>query len=245
MIAFESQSQSYTVIHIIGKIYDTQSGSYLAKGSKVSESANLKFETGGARAAVLGASRGRFVIQENSSSTSQSDAIYALSSVISPVRGRLSTRAGAINNALDFQKHFNESPVALVGDQYSVKVSSESYPITDQQFFFAQYQLGEENINKKLGGANGKLQIDINDFFSVDGKAIDPSKVSNVKLHYYDAGAGTSTFITDMNLSYISDEELESLTQQFPDDNTALLEVINAMYGKCSEAQLNEALGGL
>ena len=101
-ISASTFAQSYTVIHSIGKILDTKSGKYLSKGTKIDESASLMFETKGAKAAVLSSSRGRFVIQENAVSQSKSDIVYTLSSVISPARGRLSTRAGGINNKLDF-----------------------------------------------------------------------------------------------------------------------------------------------
>ncbi|WP_420317015.1 hypothetical protein [Ekhidna sp.] len=245
LVAFESHSQSYTVIHIIGKIYNTESGSYLTKGSKVSENSSLKFESDGARAAVLSSSRGRFVIQKNAAASSQSDALYALSSVISPVRGRLSTRAGAINNSLDFQKYFNEGTVALIGNEYEVKVSPEAYPISDSKFFYAQYQLGEETINKKLRGESGKLNINLTDFFSVDGNPIDASAIKEVKLYYYDTEEQKSAFITDMNISYIPEEELKSLVDQFPDDKEAMLEVINSLYGKCTEEQLSKAIEDL
>ncbi|SNS51644.1 hypothetical protein SAMN05421640_0481 [Ekhidna lutea] len=242
LIAFQGQSQSYTVIHTIGKIYDTQSGSYLSKGTKISEDANLKFETDDARAAVLSSERGRFVIQQNSSSTSQSDAVYALTSVISPVRGRLSTRAGSINNTLDFQKHFNEGPIALLGDSYFVSVSSSAFPMSESKFFYVQYQYANETINKKLDNDGENLVFDLKEFFSIDGNSINPEMVKDAKLLYYNTEEQASTFITKMDLAYVSDEQLKSLNEQFPDDANALLEIINSIYGKCTEEQLKKAI---
>lgn len=246
IICFQANSQSYTVIHIIGKIYDAKSGKYLSKGLKVSEDANLKFETEGARAAVLSSSKGRFVIQEKSTTDSQSDAFYALSSVISPVRGRLSTRAGSINNALDFKKHFSEEPIALVGDEYSISVSPASYPMSESAFFYAQYQYQGQTINKKLAGEDDKLLIDVKKFYSVDGSPIDNSFVSDIKLFYFKAEDQSSTFITAMNLVLVSDDELKSIVDQFPDEKeTAVLEIINSMYGKCTVTQLRDAISKL
>ena len=246
LIAFQGQSQSYTVIHTIGKIYDTQSGKYLAKGSKISEDANLRFESDDAKAAVLSSSRGRFVIQQNSSSTSQSDAIYALASVISPVRGRLSTRAGSINNTIDFKKHFNEGTIVLLGYSYNVGVSPAAFPMSDSKFFYAQYQFNGETINKRLANEGENLVFNLNDFYSIDGQAVDPSLASEMKLYYYNADDQTSTFITDMDVSYVSDEVLRSLLDQFDEDKeAAVLEFINSLYGKCSEDQLKKAIARL
>ncbi|WP_370088753.1 hypothetical protein [Ekhidna sp.] len=245
LIAFEASGQSYTVIHVIGKIYDAQSGQYLTKGSKLASDANLKFETEDARAAVLSSSRGRFIVQHDATSNSQSDALYALSSVISPVRGRLSTRAGGINNALDFQKHFNDGAVALLGKQYEIEVSPSAFPMAESTFFYAQYQFNGETINKKLGSEENNLIIDLSTFFSVDGNPIDPSQVSDAKLYYHDASKGSSTFITDMNINYVDDETLKSIAEQFPDNTEYVYELINSMYGKCTSEQVDKALEDL
>lgn len=245
LIAFEATGQSYTVIHVIGKIYDVQSGQYLTKGSKLASDADLKFETDDARAAVLSASRGRFIVQQNATSNSQSDALYALSSVISPVRGRLSTRAGGINNALDFQKHFNDGAVALLGKQYEIEVSPSAFPLAESTFFYAQYQLNGETINKKLGSEENNLVIDLGAFYSVDGNPIDPSQVSDAKLYYYDASKGSSSFITDMDINYVDDETLRSIADQFPESKESVYELINSMYGKCTSEQVDKALEGL
>lgn len=243
LVCFQANCQSYTVIHTIGKIYDSSTEKYLAKGMKVSEKSNLKFETDGARAAVLSSSRGRFVIQKNKNSTSTSDAIYALTSVISPVRGRLSTRSGSINNTLDFEKHFNEGPVALVGKSYRTSVSSTSYPMTENQFFYVQYQFKDETINKKLSNNEENMIIDIPSFYSIDDAAIDPEMAKNFKLYYYDATNGTSSLITDMQLVFVSDDTLGSLLKEFKEEEkSAILEIINNLYGRCSEEQFEDAI---
>lgn len=245
LIAFQGKGQ-YTVIHTIGKIYDTQSGSYLSKGAKVSESANLRFDSNGARAAVLSASRGRFVIQESQSSGSQSDAVYALASIISPIRGRLSTRSGSINNLLDFQKHFNEGTVALLGKSYQVSVSASAFPMSESRFFYAQYLYRNETINKKLSSERDNLIITLSEFFSVDGNPIEPASIRDVKLFYYDASKGVSKIITDMDITYVSDEILKSLMDEFPDTPvTPVFELINSMYGKCSQEQVSKAISTL
>ena len=246
LIAFQGKSQSYTVIHIIGKIYDTQSGSYLTKGAKVGSAANLRFDTEGARAAVLSSEKGRFVIQENANTATQSDAVYALTSVISPVRGRLSTRAGSINNGLDFQKHFNEGTVALLGDSYLLEISPSAFPINESKFFYVQYIYEGETINKKLGSDGDNLLIDLNAFFSIDGNAIDPSLVEMPKLYYYDVSKGSSKFITDMDITFVPNETLKSLAGEFEENASgSIAEIINSLFGKCSLEQVEQALAKL
>ncbi len=247
IISIILKAQNYTVIHSIGKIYDASSGTYLKKGSKVSESAKLKFETTGARAAVLSSSRGRFIIQKNSTSNQQSDLAYTLSSVISPVRGRLSTRAGGINNKLDFEKHFSEGPIAIVGNSYRVAISPRAYPMNEKKFFYAQYSYNGERINKKLTNAGDSLMIEVSSFYSIDEISIDPNQASDTQLFYYDSESQESTLITSLNFAIVSKEEVESLSGAFsemPKDQLAdtVLELINDLYGRCSRQDLMKAL---
>lgn len=233
------------MIHSIGKILDTKSGKYLAKGARIEESASLMFETKGARAAVLSSSRGRFVIQEASTSESKSDVVYTLTSVLSPARGKLSTRAGGINNKLDFEKYFGEDAVVLLGDSFSLKVSPTAYPMNESKFFYAQYQYKGEVINKKLASEEDKLILRTSEFFSVDGNAISTTEVSDIKLFYYDAAAQESSLLTPLKFALVSTSDLKSLSEEMEGDEGGLLEIINSLYGKCSLAYLKDTLNSL
>jgi len=241
-VSAAASAQTYTIIHSIGKILDTKSGKYLTKGVKIDESASLMFETKGARAAVLSSSRGRFVIQENSTSTTKSDIIYTLSSVISPARGKLSTRAGGINNKLDFEKHFAEGPIAILGGEYRVSISPTAYPMSENQFFYAQYQYNGEVINKKLASSGDELIINSATFYSVDDDKIDPEEVSNINLLYYDASSQESSQITTMEFQVISNDDLKSIADQLENDQEAILEFVISLYGKCSTETIEKAL---
>lgn len=250
LISVTIQAQTYTIVHSIGKIYESKSGKYLSRGMRINESAELQFQSPGARAAVLSSKRGRFVIQEKSSTTGKSNIAYALSSVLSPARGKLSTRAGGINNKLDFEKRFGEGPVAILGNTYKVAVSSSAFPMNDNKFFYANYQYGGEAINKKLSSQGDSLIVDAGSFYSVDNRSIDPMETSDAKLFYYDTGSQESTFVTNLEFSVVSNEDLKSMVGHMSDvhvseRNTAVLEIINGVIGKCSEKDLKNALSNL
>ncbi|MEM7299339.1 MAG: hypothetical protein AAF391_13865 [Bacteroidota bacterium] len=237
-------SQSYTVIHSIGKIYDVKNDRHLSKGMKIDESAELRFDSPNARAAVLSSSRGRYIIQANSSSNTQSDLAYTLSSIITPARGKLSTRAGGINNALDFKKHFEEGPVAVLGGIYKVKIVPSAYPMNDNQFFYLQYQYKSESINKKLSN-EGEMLIFNKEIYSIDDNPIEAGQVSEMKLFYYNATSQESQLITELSLSPVSDQELNSIATNFTASerkSEAICEWINDLYGKCSVGQVEKAL---
>lgn len=235
--------QSYTVIHTIGKILDTSTNTYLKKGSKLNESAKLTFETKGARAAVLSSSRGRFIVQETSSSGSQSDLAYTLSSVIAPVRGRLSTRAGAINNQLDFEKHFSDGPIAIVGGSYQVDVSETAYPVNTSRFFYAQYSYNGERINKKLGSVEGVLVFEASTLYSVDGNSVDAAATSDGQLYYFDSDKSESTLVTTYEFNVVSSDDLKSLLETlndlfWEDRIDALHEIVTDLFGKCAKESI-------
>lgn len=245
-----AMAQSYTIIHVIGKIKDETSGKYLTKGSKISESAKLKFETATAKAAALSSSRGRFVIQKNAQAASSGELVYALSSVLSPARGKLSTRAGGINNQMDFAKKFDEGPVAWLSQQYKVTVSSTAYPMDDNRFFYASYIYNNETINKKLDADGTSLVFDQATFFAIDGNAIDPNAVSEMQLFYYDVTKEESTMITKLTFAVVSKSDLQSVIESLEGiDETEKAEVvtdfINSLYGKCTFEEVSAAIKSL
>lgn len=242
-----AMAQNYTVIHVIGKIYDSQSGSYLKSGSKLSGDSKLKFETPNARAAALSSSRGRYVIQKQINQSGESDLAYTLSAVLSPARGKMSTRAGGINNQMDFVKKFGEGPIAIVGGKYATAVSPTAYPSDDTRFFYASYTFNDETINKKLNVENGNLLFDTETFYSVDGVAINPNQTTNTKLFYYDSEKEESTEITSLDFYVVGDDEFSSIKSSLSDLDSkeqaiSIQEVIASLYGSCELADVEKAI---
>lgn len=248
ILAFQTaQAQNYTVIHVIGKIYDSKSNTYLKSGSKLSEDSKLKFETPNARAAALSSSRGRYVIQKEEKQGRSSDLAYTLSAVLSPARGKMSTRAGGINNQMDFIKKFGAGPIAIIGGKYATAVSATSYPSDDTRFFYASYIFNGETINKKLQVIDGKLTFETKTFFTVDGIAIDEKQASEIKLFYYDSEKEESSEITSLDFAIISESEFSSITNSLGELNEeerikSLQEIISSLYGSCESASIEAAL---
>lgn len=244
------EAQTYTVIHVIGKIYDDKTDTYLKPGAKLAENAELKFESSNARAAVLGSSRGRYVIQRQATQPQTGDLVYTLSSVLSPARGKMSTRAGGINNQMDFMKKFGEGPIALLNNTYQVALSPSSYPTDETKFFYASYTFNGEAINKKLEVIEDQLIFDVKTFYAVDEVPIDPALTSDSKLFYYDSDKQESTEITSLEFNIVSDSDLTAINDSLgelteEEKEIAILEIVNSMYGKCSPEQIKAAIQNL
>lgn len=209
---------------------------------RLSEAAELRFESSGARAAVLSSSRGRYIIQAESNASGKSDIAYTLTSVINPARGKLSTRAGGINNALDFTKHFGKGPIAILGEEYKVPVSKMAFPMNDRQFFYAQYEYDGETINKKLNNLDDLLVFEVSSLYAVDDVPIDAEAVKSMTLFYYNAASQESTELTKMEFKIVTEEDLRVLGSE---DTEELTLWINDLYGKCSPEAVEKAMAQL
>lgn len=247
LLSYQSiQAQSYTIIHVIGKIYDRSTNTYLKSGVKLAERSKLKFETPNARAAALSSSRGRYVIQQQNTADDGSDLVYTLSSVLAPARGKMSTRAGGINNQMDFLKKFGEGPVALINGRYEVPISSISYPTDEIRFFYGSYQFNKESINKRLEVANDKLIFDTKSFYTIDGIPVDPMETSDARLFYYDSDKQESLEITTLDFAIVSPEDFDSIKSSLADMSldeqlSAMQDILTSMYGKCDAEQIRTA----
>lgn len=249
-VCSQAVGQSYTAIHVMGKIYLPDRQEYLKRGSKISETESLEFQSVNAKAAMLSSSRGRYVIQSGPKATSTDNLSFALSSVITPVKGQMSTRAGGINNRLDFEKQLGEEPVAWLNDELSFEVSSSAYPMDDDRFFYLAYTYQNETINKKLTSEGHSLKFNKSEIFKVDDQPISAVEVSSMELYYYDVEKGEAQLVVKPQLVNVTSDEFlvlqESIGAGNGDEATgALLEFINSLYGKCSADHLEEALASV
>ncbi|UXX79721.1 hypothetical protein N7E81_01170 [Reichenbachiella carrageenanivorans] len=251
ILAFQSaQAQQYTIIHVIGKIYDNQTQTYLKSGTKLTDDSKLKFETPHARAAALSNTRGRYVIQHQTTQAERSDLAYTLSTVLAPARGKMSTRSGSINNQMDFVKKFGEGPLAIVGGRLATAISPTAYPTDDTHFFYASFLFNNEAINKKLDVIDNQLVFDIKSFYTIDGITIDPKQTSETTLYYYDSNKEESIAITSLDFEVVSDDELSHIAKAMGELNNteqvnAIREIVTALYGACQADQIKAAIQNL
>lgn len=245
-------AQDYTAIHVIGKIYMPEQNAYMKRGDKISESAQLQFQSEDAKAAMLSSSKGRYVIQKNQvASDNDNNLTFALKSLITPAKGQMSTRAAGINNKLNFQKSLGETPVAWLSPEYAVEVSSAAYPMNDDTFFYASYSYKGEPINKLLDFKDNTILFSKETLFSIDDKAIDPAQVSALELYYYDAIKEEADFITNLNFQLVDKAEVAALLEAIPaeivgDERVQMLyDYLNSLYGKCSMAEVTAAINSL
>jgi len=241
---YSGRSQTYSVIHVLGKIYLPEEGIYLKQGQKINQDATLRFETPASRAAVLSSDRGRYVLQPQATSTVGNDLTFALASVVSPVRGRMSTRAGGINNKLDFEKRLSERPVAWLMDELRFQVSPSAFQINDERFFFIRYQYNDKEVNKRLKSRGDTLLIRKDELFLLDDMPIVASETSSHQLFYYHASEQSAMFITDFKFTLPGRDEILSIYEAMAGENQwqATYELVTEIFGACKESELRDFL---
>lgn len=249
-ISFDGIAQTYTVIHSIGKIQDVATGKYLTKGMRIDQSSELKFVTPNARAAVLSSTKGRFIIQTETEKSLKGDLSYALSIVLQPARGRLSTRGVGITNSVNLIKHFEAGPIALFSDEYTIQVSDVVFPMNSNQFFYVRYTYREEEINKQLSFSDDTLILDLTEIYRIDDEAIDASETGPMSLFYYNSEVLESTELTRIQLHRVDDDALSAIASNYEDPlaNESLKSItdwVNDLYGRCTQEQVMDALQNL
>src|SRR5690554_3009599 len=170
-----SAKDEYKVIKVIGEILYKSSGNQMGTGDVFSTETQIKFVTENARAAVISNLKGRFVLAPPSA-TKKTNLVPAVNSI--------SSRSGAIVNALDFNRHFEGDYLIL--NKIEVPVSPQNFPQNDKNFFFVSYEYEGEKIMKRLPVGEGNVVLNQDDVFVVDGKKIQPFTTKMV-LYYRDS----------------------------------------------------------
>ena len=224
------QSENYTVIKVQGSILQKKSGDALTQGSVFASDEQLLFETSDSRAAVIGSTRGRFILKSGNSATASSNLLPAMSN--------MSSRAGALINFIDLQNHFKGNYLVL--NKTAIRINTDNFPMDIKNLFYIRYEYKNEAINKKLTYKADTLYIDKKELFMVDGKPIPTTATKEVKLFYMETG-NKSTLINEFTLVTPDNQELKREIQiildtmkdkSYEDQVGEIVSYLNEYYGK-------------
>ncbi len=183
----------YTVVKVLGSITIKKTGANLKQGDIILANEPIDFKSPEAKASVISAEKGRFIL------TANSNALSGLSNVKSnllPPMGNISSRSGLILNLADLKTNFTENYLIL--KQVELAVGKSAFPMNDSSFFYFSYVYNQENINKKLAYKNDTLLIIEKELFLIDGLAVAHAESTAVKLNY--KSGKSSLFITNFNV---------------------------------------------
>ncbi len=224
---------NYKVIKVNGSIMVQKSNSELQRGSVFDANDELNFKTSNARAAVINPGKGRFILMPNNSNVA-----YARAN-LTPSMNNISSRAGAIINKIDLSNYFSDNYVII--EKSYIKVSSSTFKMDDDNFFYIQYNYKGEDIPKKLKYKNDTIIINKTELFTIDGWPITNPNISKMELMYMSKEKGGSIYISSFNPIFPDSKELlseidliiETVNNKSKEDKVKeVTGYINEMYGK-------------
>jgi hypothetical protein len=212
----------YSVIKVIGGIKHTKSNKSLYTGDKVLSNEKLTFEQNTSKAALISKEKGRFMLNSSPSGVVKEGLLPAMNNV--------SSRAGAMLNALDMEKHFSDKYLVLSG--YEIEISPAAFPMDENHFFFLRYDYNGESISKRLPYKGNKLLIDAGEVLKIDGKSIGLKEGAKMELVYRSSADKTS-------------QSVSVFEPVFADEKNLAMEcklILKELEGQAAEAQKEQLL---
>lgn len=189
----------YSVIKVIGNIKNANNKA-LSTGDKISSDEKLSFANNQSKAAIVSKEKGRLILVATASGKVSEGLMPALSNV--------SSRSGALNNAIDLSNHF--SGKYLILSNYEVEINSSSFPMTNDKFFFLRFKFNGEEISKKLSFENNKLKMNASEILKIDGKAITLTEGTQVQLVYRNVVDKTSEIVATFEPIFTNEKTLKN-----------------------------------
>lgn len=227
------QAQEYKVLKVIGGIDYKSSGDPMQTGDQYNEKQELKYKSNQSKAFLFHPSAGRKVLAEQNGTMG-----------LTPAMANVSSRAGALVNALDVQKYFSGN--VLVLGKSEVEIPEGVYPQDEGHFFHLEYAYSEETIQKKLPAEGNKLILDAQAIFMIDGTKMAIPESSPVKLWYRDASKGESVLISEFVLVTPSEDQTKEEIDLLLADRTSTddaftndaMAYLTEAYGKIEKSTL-------
>lgn len=233
-------ADTYKVIKVNGKIIYVKSGSSMKMGDVFAPATTLRFATAESRAAIISKIKGRFILTQGKGGQRSN---------LLPAMNNISSRAGALLNIIDLQNHFQGKYVIL--GEMKLTIGKDAFPMDKDHFFYLRYDYEGETINKKLPVEDGKLVLERDEIYKVDGEGIDGTKVKEMTLFYRDNEKKTSSKINSFNPIFpdikLLKEELNIIISEYSDKDgdkkkSEITSYINEFYGKPDKDNLAEFL---
>jgi len=172
-----AETNKFNVINVQGLIKFQKSGEAMKRGDVYISGTKLNFANNVSRAAIVNKTQGRFILSGNTKGKVK----------VLPAANNISSRSGALLNLIDLKKHFADR--YLVFKRSEVQISSASFPMDKDNFFYLTYEHNDEEIAKKLRHEGDFLILDKDEIFKIDGVSI-PVSEKEMKLYYRKDGKG-------------------------------------------------------
>lgn len=208
---------SYYVLNARGTVKVKKTGAVVKVNDQISDKDVLLFSSPNDALAVISTKNGRMILKPKPTAKS-SELVCVVSEILNPGTGRLSARAGKINNVIELKKYFGEDSLLILGTS-RVWISPSAFIMDASNFFFVRYTLNGETINKKLSFDKDSLILNAAEIYKVDGKSVLASEVKEAKLFY--KSAATASELCPFTIRFAEEESAKATVSSFKKNSSS------------------------
>jgi hypothetical protein len=238
------------VIHVKGNVSNKATGVILKIGDKINSEDQLKFATQDALVVIMSA-KGKYTLSPSAKPNNSNEFIAYVNNAMLPLKsnGHLSTRGNGSDLVHDLKAYFGTSTFNIIGEQLELKIDTLKYPLTDSKYLIYRYMNNGTVVSKKIEKRGGQIIINKLALYTYKGNFIDPSKIQNVDIYYYESKDNKSSRLVGFNPQFINEEQLKSelwvqkkiLEEQNVKSDQITKELVSYVfdvYGKTDESKL-------
>jgi hypothetical protein len=248
-LSLTATAQTYSVLHTEGTILQTATQTALKTGDTFKTDDSLTFPRVLAWAVVISPKGDLMFVQNTEPSTKLS------SQVMTPVeRGEHPIKRSTNIPVKDLKAYFKGNQFVFIGNDFSLPVDSESYPLDEKLFLLYRYEYNSRIITHKLPVVKGEVVFNPVFLYEYKGEKIPYQKTTHTELSYFDSNTNFPTFAADFQPIWLNDEQLKKeLTvllnvyrggKKFKETkvyvNSLFLSYVKDIYGQTDEFYFSE-----
>lgn len=245
-------ADTFYVIHLKGTATNKTTGTPIKVGDQISSNDQVKFGSKDAAVVIMGA-KGKYTLSPAVSDNNSSELVAFVQSALVPLKsnGHLSTRGAESEKIIDLKGYFGTSKFFIIGDKLTIALDQSKYPVSDKKMFIFRYIHKDTVVSKKVETNGTHIIINKKTLYTIKGTYVDPEKIANVDLYYYNSETKNSTKVVNFTPHFINEETLkEELKvqknilkgQNLSEEqiNKELLSFMSDVYGRTDEAIFNK-----
>lgn len=208
---------SFIVTRINGKVTSNKTGTLLKAGDVLQPSDRVTFDSFDSYVISIGQNMGRYMIKLHEPPAPET--IQQLTAMVKDVavptkrRSLMAERYRPDETVVnDLRSYFGNDKFTVIGDNVSVPVNSQAYPIDDNRFIVFYYRVNNNPVSKKIGYEGNSLIIEKDKLVSTSAGVITQNEIPSVGVYLYEKNTRSSEEITKFNLAFV---DRETLTNEF------------------------------
>ncbi|OHX66161.1 hypothetical protein [Flammeovirga pacifica] len=207
-------AQDYYVLHLSGKVKETDSQRNLMVGDVIKAETELEFLSESAKVIVISKESGRMLIDGSKGKKSyKGEFIDLVKNVLFPVASNesMSTRKSIETkneDVTDLQSYFGEEQRAIIGDEYIIHGDPTVFKKKGGSSYIYKYYIGKDAINKVMRIADGEIRLDKKALYPIESYDI-PENGSKVEFYFTNVISKKSIKLAEFKLCYVNTKSLK------------------------------------